>query len=141
MEISSTMTHLRFLKRSLLASLCFSDMERKVVPNLKPKREWRGCPLMLAEAAPVKEVRTTYGQLGSSPGWRRISVIKVYRELITLDFPLPAPPSTKTRGGMGFDGNILKFAENVDEEELLWKCRPTENVEEEVGTELVVGME
>ena len=53
------MTQRRFLKRTLLAARCFSDMERKVVPNLKPKRECKVCPLILAEAAPVKEVRTT----------------------------------------------------------------------------------
>ena len=53
------MTHLRFLKRSLLAARVFSGMDRKVVPNLNEKREWRVCPLILAEAAPVKEVRTT----------------------------------------------------------------------------------
>ena len=111
------MIHLRFLKSSLLAARCFSDMERNVVPNLKLNREWRVCPLMLAEAAPVKEVRTTWGQLGSSPGWRRIRVIIVYKELITRDFPDPAPPSTKTKGGKGLDDNIFKLAENVDEEE------------------------
>ena len=72
---------------------------------------------MLAEAAPVNEVRTTWGQLGSSPAWRRMRVIIVYREFITLDFPLPAPPSTKTKGGKGLDDKVFKLAANVDEEE------------------------
>ena len=52
-------------------------MERKVEPNLKPNKEWRVCPLMLADAAPVKEVRTTYGQQGSSPAFLKVSVIMV----------------------------------------------------------------
>ena len=77
MLISSIMTHLRFLNKSLFSSLCFSGMERKVQPNLKPNKEWRVCPLMLADAAPVKEVRTTYGQQGSSPAFLKVSVIMV----------------------------------------------------------------
>ena len=44
-------------------------------------------------------------------------VIIVYKELITLDFPDPAPPSTKTKGGKGLDDNIFKLGETVDEEE------------------------
>ena len=44
-------------------------------------------------------------------------VIIVYREFITLDFPLPAPPSTKTKGGKGLDDKVFKLAANVDEEE------------------------
>ena len=59
MLISSIMTHLRFLNKSLFSALCFSGMERKVVPNLKPNKEWRVCPFMLADAAPVNEERTT----------------------------------------------------------------------------------
>ena len=53
-----------------------------------------------------------------------------------------------TKGGEGFDDIKLELAENVAEEDGpgdiidgIWKCRLTENVEEEVGTELVVGIE
>ena len=66
-----------------------------------------------------------------------------------------------TKGGEGFDDNKLQLAENVaeedgpgdiidgvwkcrlteDDEEELWKCWLTENVKVEVGIELVVGIE
>ena len=53
-----------------------------------------------------------------------------------------------TKGGEGFDDIKLELAENVAEEDGpgdimdgIWKCRSTENVEEEVGIELVVGTE
>ena len=61
----------------------------------------------------------------------------MYRELITLDFPEPAPPCTITKGGGGFDDNNWNLSENVAEEDGLdkiidgvWKCRSTENDEE-----------
>ena len=41
----------------------------------------------------------------------------LYKELITLDFPEPAPPCTMTKGGEGLDDTILKLAENVAEED------------------------
>ena len=85
----------------------------------------------------------------------------MYRELINLDFPEPAPPCTITKGGEGFDDSNLNLSENVAEEEgfdkiidgvwkcrsiengeeELWKCWLAENVEAEVGTELVMGIE
>ena len=41
----------------------------------------------------------------------------LYKELITLDFPEPAPPCTMTRGGEGLDDNRFILAENVAEED------------------------
>ena len=53
------MTTRRFRKISLFSALSLSGMQRYVVPNLKPKRLCSVCPFMLAEAEPVKELRTT----------------------------------------------------------------------------------
>ena len=41
----------------------------------------------------------------------------MYRELINLDFPEPAPPCTITKGGEGFDDSNLNLSENVAEED------------------------
>ena len=38
-----------------------------------------------------------------------MSVIMLYRELMTLDFPDPAPPWTMTKGGWGLEDDIVKF--------------------------------
>ena len=95
------MIHLRFLNSALFSARCLSDRLRNVVPNLKPNNECKVWPLILALAAPVKEVRTTYGRLGSSPACWKILDIMAYKEFITLDLPEPAPPWTITRGGDG----------------------------------------